>query len=281
MDKTNDLVLQTAVYEGLGRVAASPRWFTTDDKLGAAKATPYSRYVDVQNLTPLLTLASLMVVIAPFKHLATVKYPRAWLPVLYHRSWRVWDANELGFQETVAAMSQFELDALADSVAFDVSKFAVLQEYGRTLAWIFCFTQVLDFALTPPLTANRFVIRLLHATENEQKETKHRLNLFCVQAHNLNEDLEGSDADRLAIRKRLVYELAHLRLLCGEASLAAQAAYDAKEDELRAKMTEQKAQCKNSPLYKAFRCHDPYWFEDAFRYQERCSTAWKPFVTRY
>ena len=54
MDKTNDLVLQT-VYEGLGRVAASPRWVTTGDKLGAEKATPYSRYVDVQNLTLVLT----------------------------------------------------------------------------------------------------------------------------------------------------------------------------------------------------------------------------------
>lgn len=263
MDKTNDMVLQTAVYEGLGRVAASPRWFTTDDKLGAAKATPYSRYVDVQNLTPVLTLASLMTVIVPsFTHLATVKYPRAWLPVLYHRSWRVWDANDLGFQETVAAMSHFELDAMA----FDASQLAVLQEYGRTLAWILCFTQVLDFALTPPLTANRFVVRLLHATEKEQKETKHRLNLFCVQAHNLNEDLEGGDADRLAIRKRLVYELAHLRLLDGEASLAAQAAYDAKHDELRAKRTEQKAQFKNSRFHGAFQYHDPYWFEESFRF---------------
>ena len=269
MDKTNDLVLQTAVYEGLGRVAASPRWFTTDDKLGAAKATPYARYVDVQNLTPVLTLASLMTVIAPFTHLATVKYPRAWLPVLYHRSWRVWDANDLGFQETVAAMSHFELDALADStadLALDAGKFAVLQEYGRTLAWILCFTQVLDFALTPPLTANRFVVRLLHATEKEQKETKHRLNLFCVQAHNLNEDLEGGDADRLAIRKRLVYELAHLRLLDGEASLAAQAEYDAKHDELLAKSTEQNKQFKNSRFHGAFLHHDHYWFEESFRF---------------
>lgn len=262
MDKTNDMVLQTAVYEGLGRVAASPRWFAPEDKLATDKTTPYSRYVDVQRLTPLLTLAALMTVVVPsFTHLATVKYPRAWLPVLYHRSWRE-ASNELGFQETVAAMSQFELDA----IAFDASQLAVLQEYGRTLAWILCFTEVLDFALPVPLTTNHFVTRLLHATENEKKETKHCLNLFCVQAHNANEDVEGSEAVRLAIRKRLVGELATMQLLAGEASLAAQAEYDAKHDELRAGMTRQNTQFKNSRFHDAFRYHDPYWFEESFRF---------------